>query len=378
MNKIVLSFFTFLLITFSLIAQDDVEVNVVGFKFLDYQGNALPDDLLKTKSVVFVSVPTVSKTSPERGDWKKFATEAHSVLKDAGVDPVKYYYMDDVLAGNEVSQAIAEEMKKREIANIIILSHVAFQIKNKDAERYVIVATPFSGDENFMKNGQVAWKTQDKNYDKALKSFSKDAGKLGTKENLLINDTPEFFETIDIFKGARNASFSEDLRIDKLAVPKFSEIQIPSNPPGGVINNNIRKEAEGYNQNVASLNSKLESAFADYPFEYGLVDENMDDKTLRAHGYHFILLKLNTAGENIKQLLGYESDDIMDDYVTVKQAGGKNIFRSIPKKAPVYKYYIRHINSGDIYLGTGWDADETWHEALENHLFNLVKTIKTE
>ncbi len=359
-------------ISFAGFTQDDEEVNVVGFKFLDYQGSGLPEDLLKTKSVVFVSVPTKSKNSSERGNWHSISEEAHTTFKSLGIDPVKYYYIDDVLAGDEVSDAIASELSKREITNIIILSHVALKIKNNDTERFVLVVTPFSGDNQFMKNGQVAWKDQGKSLDNVLKSLSKNAGKLGKPENLLVTDNPEYFTTIDIIRGRRNESFSQDIRIDKLAVPKFEEIDIPSNPPGGIINNNVKKEAESYNTTVQNLNHSLEAVFSKYPYEYGFIDDSYTDKKLRAEGYDYKLVKIRTAGERIKELLEYETDDIMDDYVTVKQVNGKSILRSIPKMAPVYKYYLVHIYSGDVYLGVGWDADETWQEALENHLRNLV------
>lgn len=362
----------------SAMAQDEEEVNVVGFRFLDYQSNSLPEDLLKTKSVVFVSVPTVSKTSSERGNWKKLAEAAHPAFRELGIDPVKYYYLDDVLSGEAVSEVIAAEMTKREIANIIVLSHVAFQIKNKDAERHVIVVTPFNGKPTFMDNGQTAWKSQGKNLDKVLRSLTKDAGKLGAAENLMILEVPEYAEGIDIFTGSRNESFNVDLRIDKLAVPKFVPIDIPANIPGGVINNNIKKEAEDYNEKVPVLNRALERAFSEYPYEYALVDPDEEGEALRAKGFDFILLRLNTSGESIKNILGYETNDMTDEYVTVKQNGGKTIFRRIPKRAPVYKYYIQHIYSGDVYLGTGWDADETWHEALQNHLENLVKVLEKQ
>jgi hypothetical protein len=357
-------------------AQEDVEVNVVGFKFLDYQGSGMPKELLKTKSVVFISVPTKSSTSSERGNWHKIAEEAHATFKQVGIDPVKYYYMDDVLAGDDVTAAISDELIKREISNIIILSHVALEIKNKDTERFVMVITSFSGDKNFMKNGQVAWKNQGKDLENVLKSLRKDVSKMGATENLLITDDPEYFTTIDIIRGRRNESFSHDIRIDKLAIPKFEKIEIPANPPGGIINNNIKKEAEEYNENLANLNKTLESAFSKYPYEHGYVDDSYTDKKLRAEGYDYILVQMRTAGERIKELLEYKTDDILDDYVTVKNINGKSILRSIPKMAPVYKYYIKHIYSGDVYLGVGWDADETWTEALENHLKNLVQATK--
>ncbi len=376
MKKVILLLLIIPLFHFSAFAQEEDEVNVVGFKFLDYQGSGLPKDLLKTKSVVFVSVPTVSKNSSERGDWHAISKKAHSTFKSVGIDPVKYYYMDDVLSSDVVSNAIAAELAKREISNIIILSHVALKIKNKDTERFVIAVTTFSGDEKFMKNGQVAWKDQGKTLDNVLKSLTKNAGKLGKSENLLIADNPEYFSTIDIIRGRRNESFSQDIRIDKLAIPKFEEIDIPSNPPGGIINNNIKKEAESYNAGVPNLNRRLESIFSKYPYEYGFVDDSYTDKKLRAEGYDYILVRIKTAGERIKELLEYETDDILDDYVTVKKINGKSILRSIPKMAPVYKYYLKHIYSGDVYLGVGWDADETWNEALENHLRNLVEATK--
>lgn len=357
-------------------AQDEEEVNVIGFRFLDYKSGGLPEDLLKTKSVVFVGVPTVSKNSSERGDWKKLAREAHPTFKSLGIDAVKYYSIDDALSGGGTADALAAEMAKREISNVIILSHVAFQIKNKDAERHVMIITPFNGKSTFMDNGQVAWKTQDKDLDKALKSLTKDVSKLGNKENLLINDVPEFGEEIKLISGRRNESFNTDLRIDKLAVPKFATIEVPANAPGGVLNNSIKKEAENYNKSVPAMNKRLEQFFADYPYNYALVEPNETDASLRSKGFHYRLEKIQTSGESVKLILGYETDDIMDDYVTVKQAGGKTIFRSIPKKAPVYKYYIRHIHSGDVYLGSGWDADETWYEALENHLDNLLRQIE--
>ena len=61
-------------------AQDEEEINVVGFRLLDYGRDNLPEDILMTRSAVFVSVPPVSKKSSERGDWKKFSTEAHKFL----------------------------------------------------------------------------------------------------------------------------------------------------------------------------------------------------------------------------------------------------------------------------------------------------------
>jgi hypothetical protein len=41
----------------------------------------------------------------------------------------------------------------------------------------------------------------------------------------------------------------------------------------------------------------------------------------------------------------------------------------------VYKYYVKHINSGDIYLGEQWDGDDTWQDALFNHISLIINKL---
>jgi transposase len=38
----------------------------------------------------------------------------------------------------------------------------------------------------------------------------------------------------------------------------------------------------------------------------------------------------------------------------------------------VYKFYFKHIDSGNMFLGTKWDADLTWQQALINQLRALL------
>jgi len=381
MNIHYLVLYCLLLLSHTAFAQEDEEANVVGFKLLDYGDRYLPENLTSTKSVVFVSVPPISDKSSERGNWKSLANTAHETFREVGIDPVKYYYLDDVMAGSDVSRAIAQEMSNRNIENIIILSHVELLIKGKETERYVLLITPFTGDSEFIHHGQGAWKQQDKKIDKALKSLERDVSKSGQpKENLLILEQPEFFEGIDIIEGERLADFTPDLRIDRIAVPKFAEVNIPDNAPGGLLNKQIIKEMEEYNASVERKNRILESIMADYPFDYKFIEgEVEDEKALRNQGFHFILKQLNTSGASIKNLLEYESIDMGSKYVTYKQNNsGGTILRSIPKDAPVYKYYLKHTFTGDVNLGPRWDADETWDEALRNFIVNLKMELEKE
>lgn len=42
--------------------------------------------------------------------------------------------------------------------------------------------------------------------------------------------------------------------------------------------------------------------------------------------------------------------------------------KKLPADEKVFKFYFKHIESGNVFLGTKWDADTTWDQALWNHL----------
>ena len=92
--------------------------------------------------------------------------------------------------------------------------------------------------------------------------------------------------------------------------------------------------------------------------------------------YQYVIYRLKTAGVSIKQILDYEIEEGISDYITVKQNGGSTVLRNIPTEAPVYKYYIKHLRTQDVYVGTKWDADETWEEALTNFINNVKREFE--
>jgi hypothetical protein len=368
---------TFILFINPLSGQEEEEINVVGFRFLNY-GKELPIDILQAKSIVLVSVPPVSKTSSERGDWKGFSSEAHEYFKKIGIDPVAYVYFDDIFASPEVAKAYADQFKKREIKYIIILSKVFLKIKNKESLRYVILITGFSNDQNFIKNGQKAYKDQEKNLEKAMKRiYGVTIRKEFVKTNNLIIDHPEYLQNIKIITGRRNQSYPVDLRVDRLAVPKFQETEIPGNRPGGILNNRIAKEMEKANEQVERQNFEIDRLFQDYKWKYELTNPQLDDESLYRNGFLYKLVRVSTTGKKIKEFLNYEQNDIETDYVTmIKKPDGSITLRSIPINAPVHKFYIKSLARDEVYIGESWDADETWQDALKNHLTNLIDKLK--
>ena len=358
-------------------AQEEEEINVVGFRFLDY-GNDLPEDILTAKSIVLVSVPPVSKTSSERGDWKAFSSEAHEYFKKIGVDPVAYVYFEDVFANSDATKAYTDQFMKREIKYIIIISKVFLKIKNKESLRYVILITPFSQDEELIKNGQKAYKDQDKDLDKLMKKiYGVTVRKDYVKTNNLIIDNPEYLPSIGIIKGRRNQSFPVDLRVDKLAVPKFEETKIPENRPGGILNNRIAKEIEKANEQVERQNFEIDRLFQDYKWKYELVSPDIEDKELYRNGFLYKLIRISSTGKKVKEFLGYELNDIEEDYITtIQKPDGSITLRAIPVNAPVHKFYIKSMARDEVYIGESWDADETWQDALKNHLTNLIDKLE--
>ena len=350
----------------------DEEINVAGLVFLKYQAS-LPDKIQSTKTVVLVSSPNRDGESiPE--DWHPLAQQAHPVLTEAGIDPVAYYFYDDVYSGNETRAAFAEAWKKRGIAHILLIMKSELNTNKKNI-RYLLLATAFNGETSLMTEGQPAWKNNGKDFKKVLAKLSRVANKKSST-NLLVAATPEYFNDVKIIKGQRVESYYTDLKLGKLAVPKFATSNLPGKRPGGLVNNLVQGRLEQAEQQANDFNNQLTSIMQGYKFEHGLVEQNTSDKDLMIAGYNYVIRSIRTSGIGVKRLLNYPVDEEEEYYITVKLVNNKPTMRYIPIKAPIYKYYIKNLKTGNVYLGKNWDADETWQESLKNVLYNIGLELK--
>ena len=157
----------------------------------------------------------------------------------------------------------------------------------------------------------------------------------------------------------------------------FTDYKLPDNIPGNSMNHRIEKQVEESNKMTTRLNQSLKNAFSGYTWKYDLVDYDKGEDELFKEGYQFVLLRLNTSGYSIHQMLGYKIKPGETDYITIKKKpDGMVTFRSIPINAPVYKFYLKQLARKEIYIGETWDADETWQDALQNFLNNLEEYLK--
>lgn len=293
---------------------------------------ALPEKLLSTRTAVFYHYELTEKD----------LNAAQEYFKRAGVDAVVYMETDMLLANADAIRAHADYLTKREIANLIFL--------DKSATGYRLVVTPFSGKETVLEKGQQAWSVANANFAETVKTLYRVAANSLKKQNMLINEFPEMDYAIDFILGKRNDFFAMDLKVDMLAVPKTGD---------------------------EAIDKKLGEYFqANYPLKHKLTEPGISDKDLRKQGYLYVVRFVSARGISAKKLLGYDLTKQGSAYPSVTYPAGTAVVKNIPANEKVFKVYFKHIDSGNVFLGTKWDADLTWEEALQNQIKGLKAELK--
>jgi hypothetical protein len=302
-------------------------------------GAPLADNLLQTKTVVLFHNPGLTFEALEG-----FLLPMQQVFHRTGVDAVAYYDIDQVFAGEEVRLAYGALFIQRGIRHVAFLD---WEGTSPKTARYTLALTAFSGDTRIVTSGQPAWTLEHSTDLNAL--YRAASAQSLQRTNLLINEWPELGPPTRFITGTRNESFSMDLRIDRLAIPA-AELS-------------------------ASDSLALSSALTIYPHRYQLVAPGSTEQEYYRMGYQFILYRVYAPGGTIRQLLGYADAGKDKELVATSQSGGETIRKTYPADLPVYKYYIKHLRTGNLFLGTPWDASPDWEEALRNHLANLRMAV---
>lgn len=362
----------FMSIAYPAFSQPGQDLNIFGYKFLDYRDNVIPEKLLSTRSAVFVAVP--NKPNGSRGEWITLAQKAHDYFKRLNIDAIAYFYVQDVFSGQESQQAFFNWIAKRKVENLIHLSETELN----GVKGYRLIIAPFNGQSDIMPAGQKAWKTENVELERLFVNLNRTVGGANLRrENFLIVDKPEFFADVPLFAGKRFEDYQQDLKLDKLAVPLFAKLPFPDQYPPDPLNERLARAVKEYNVQVDLFNEQLHEMMHAYPFEYGFVDlSQKKPDQLRNEGYQFILYYINTSGLTAKLLLDYKVQETETDFISLT-AGLQGVsIKALPVDYPVFKFYIKHIYTADVFLGTKWDADEDWGNALRNHLTGMRSELK--
>lgn len=286
-----------------------------------------PDGLLGAKSVVFFQYTFLPAE----------LAEIQSAFQQIGIDAVAYFEEDKVTAGHDVARAYSAYFLSRDIRFVILLG--------KPERTFSLIATAFNGKESYVDAGQPGWRVTSGFLHDMLMSVYRDSWLTQKKENFLINDLPETDINIPVITGRRSELFPIDLKIDNLAIVRLAD---------------------------AARQQEVEALFATvYPYagKYKFVDElPANEKDLKKQGVQYVLQFVHCRGRAAKDVLGYDITRGESAYGSVSYPNGMPQVKTISVDAPVYKFYIKHIESGNVFLGKKWDADESFVQGLKNHL----------
>ncbi len=313
--------FPFLFISFSCLSQ--LPIDEEQFYARITPGTTLPEKLLSTRTVVFYPF---NMTQQELDKVQEYCVRS-------GIDAVAYYETDLLMAGRDVSVAMAQKLNAREIANLIVF--------RKSPDYYTLTLFEYNRKANFIEKDQPTWSMENRILEEILKRLYLSTASGLKRENNLINEFPEPGTSVMAIDGKRNEFYALDLKVDLLAVPKFGDEE---------------------------MDKQLEEVMKLYPFKYMLTDPTLSEAELRKQGYLFVLRFVNARARVSKRVLGYDLARSESGIASISWPGDQPQVKNIPANDEVFKFYFKHIESGNVFLGTKWDADQSWQQALVNQL----------
>lgn len=293
------------------------------------KSSAIPEEVMSKRSIVLHT----STITP------KEITVIHEGLIRAGIDAVAYFESDRILAGGDAEKAHHKYLTRREISCVVFVQ--------KKSSGFICYLTLYNGKPDFVNVGQAAWSMQASTLSQLMNEIYRSALSSFQKKNLLINEVAETDLPVKVIEGTRSETYAYDLKIDNLAVPTFTD---------------------------SAATQELSGLFKTYPLRYQLVDNAIADKDLRNKGFLYVLCVAHGRSGIVKELLGYSVNQSESAFVSVTYPGTEMQLKNIPAETEVYKFYVRHIDSGNVYLSTKWDADTSWQQALQN----FIKGMKAE
>jgi hypothetical protein len=292
----------------------------------------VPEGLLARRAVVLY----------EGGITQKDLEETQKAFQQTGIDAVAYFVSDYLLAGADPQKAFTDYLVSRNISFLILF--------DKEKQNYRLTFIRFSGTRDLVNPASLAWRQTNPVLSELLITIYRFALSNQKKQNFLVNDFPETDISIKYFSGRRTETYTAMVKSFKVAVPKFGN---------------------------EKADAALEQLLKDYfPVNYELVDPTIDERELESKGFVMVLRFVHTRGIVAKKILDYDISQTANSIASVMVINGESQLKTIPTEETVYKFYIKHLEYGNIFLGNKWDADTSWQIALANHLQLMRQDLK--
>lgn len=325
----------------SLQAQSDIDqyLNKLGLNQALYP----PQDILKTKSLVLLSVPMDESPS----EWQEILDEMQAFFAEVGVDAVAYFPVDKYDASLNDPLPLPDFTFSRGIENLIILSA-------KEADGPIFLAiTQFNKEESMWNKGASAFArlTSDLStvWQELNTYFKTDQFQ---RTNLLVNENPEFFYST-IKPGVIGRSVPPQVAEFKIAMrpivkQKYEQLPIFK------VQHAYMFEEDSLMQQINLQNQQFQMLSADSTNTMELVANNENDATLRRSGFIYELKMLKAKEKTLNEWIPLPED-------------------STPSEKTVYKFYLDDLRTNTIFIGKEWDASENWFEALNAFVAQIQK-----
>ena len=303
-----------------------------------------PEDILSTKSLVLLSVPEDDNTS----EWRESVDELQQFFADQGIDAVAYVHQKRLLMLPNQVQQLPNYLVNRGIKNIILFYKVS-------AEGPVFLAFgPYNEKPTLFSQSTAFWARTGSELEPILTELDTyfKTGAL-RRENLLVNDNPEFFGPELDSDGLTARSIPSNIGQAKVALNKLN-VRLFKQAGAQRFSQDLLFNESDYLRKLTHRDQMLQSIGVDSTNTITYLESPLDRTELRRADYDLVLSYVTTTAEQMKKFFPSKSADYaFEGYQT--------------------KFYLSDLRTNTRYIGKEWDANTDWQAAL----FSFLGQIKT-
>lgn len=348
------------LLFFNAYAQDP------AYEFASFNRSlSIPAGVNSQRSAVIFSVPDEVGDVRKVGDYEAFIEQAHRAFTTMKIDAVLYLNNHLFSASTASKKAYIKLFNKRKVKSLIFLS--------KSNDGYEVMIAPYSGDEQLIKAGADVFFHQETQLSNLMLTLGKEIRRAEQQQlNFLIPEKPNYLDGVSIVENTLLQNYPGILRRSKLAIERFALLDTVNVAPESL------QKIQVYNQAIRQKNEELESIVASfYPYEWEMIDY-LEDEQLKRKRYQFVLRSISGPAKSVRRMLDYKALDSETAFASVIPVmPDQQRVKTLAENAQVHKFFIRQNISKNVHVGE-WDADETWQDALNNMIGNLIQELNVD